>query len=79
MTLAPPVQPMLAEARSELPPERALPGGLAYEQKPDGYRALLFAVPAARTCSRGTEPTSAAPSPRSRLPAGLLWGSGLWR
>ncbi|WP_302898847.1 hypothetical protein [Streptomyces sp. CL12-4] len=36
MTLAPPVQPMLAEARSELPPERALPGGLAYEQKPDG-------------------------------------------
>ncbi|MFF9496547.1 ATP-dependent DNA ligase [Streptomyces flaveolus] len=45
MTLAPPLQPMLAEARSELPPERALPGGLAYEQKPDGYRALLFAGP----------------------------------
>ncbi|WP_225636721.1 ATP-dependent DNA ligase [Streptomyces solaniscabiei] len=36
---------MLAEARSELPPERALPGGLAFEQKPDGYRALLFAGP----------------------------------
>ncbi|TWD13153.1 hypothetical protein FB570_11980 [Streptomyces sp. T12] len=34
---------MLAEALSELPPERALPGGLAFEQKPDGYRALLFA------------------------------------
>ncbi|MFC8835937.1 ATP-dependent DNA ligase [Streptomyces griseoincarnatus] len=43
MVLIPPVQPMLAEARSELPPERALPGGLAFEQKPDGYRALLFA------------------------------------
>ncbi|MEV5524583.1 hypothetical protein AB0N43_29555 [Streptomyces pseudogriseolus] len=42
MVLIPPVQPMLAEARSELPPERALPGGLAFEQKPDGYRALLF-------------------------------------
>ncbi len=36
---------MLAEARAELPPERALPGGLAYEQKPDGYRAVLFAGP----------------------------------
>ncbi|MFJ9201024.1 DNA ligase-like domain-containing protein [Streptomyces flaveolus] len=40
--LSPPGQPMLAEARSELPPERALPGGLAFERKPDGYRALLF-------------------------------------
>ncbi|MGV9290998.1 ATP-dependent DNA ligase [Streptomyces sp. NPDC003719] len=46
MALNPPVQPMLAEARSELPPARALPGGLAFEQKPDGYRALLFAGPA---------------------------------
>jgi ATP-dependent DNA ligase len=36
---------MLAEARSELPPERALPGGLVFEQKPDGYRTLLFASP----------------------------------
>ncbi|MEU2264948.1 ATP-dependent DNA ligase [Streptomyces olindensis] len=45
MALTPPVQPMLAEARSEVPPARALPGGLAFEQKPDGYRALLFAGP----------------------------------
>ncbi len=45
VALSPPLQPMLAEARSELPPERALPGGLAFEQKPDGYRALLFAGP----------------------------------
>ncbi|MEW2513855.1 hypothetical protein [Streptomyces sp. NPDC046870] len=29
----------------EAPPERALPGGLAFEQKPDGYRAVLFAGP----------------------------------
>ncbi|WP_051848733.1 hypothetical protein [Streptomyces sp. NRRL WC-3725] len=36
---------MLAEARPGLPPERALPGGLAFEQKPDGYRAVLFAGP----------------------------------
>ncbi|MEV5149810.1 ATP-dependent DNA ligase [Streptomyces sp. NPDC052727] len=43
--LSPPVQPMLAEARPGLPPERALPGGLAFEQKPDGYRAVLFAGP----------------------------------
>lgn len=36
---------MLAEARPGLPPERALPGGLAFEQKPDGYRVVLFAGP----------------------------------
>ncbi|MEV6833521.1 ATP-dependent DNA ligase [Streptomyces sp. NPDC051133] len=36
---------MLAEAWSVLPPDRALQGGHAYEQKPDGYRALLFAQP----------------------------------
>jgi ATP-dependent DNA ligase len=36
---------MLAEARSELPPDRVLPGGMAFEQKPDGYRAVLFAGP----------------------------------
>ncbi|MEU3558257.1 ATP-dependent DNA ligase [Streptomyces fragilis] len=36
---------MLAVARDELPRDAALPGGLAYEQKADGYRALLFAGP----------------------------------
>lgn len=36
---------MLAEPWAALPPEQALPGGLAYEQKADGYRALLFARP----------------------------------
>ncbi|MGW4596298.1 hypothetical protein ACWEOA_13450 [Streptomyces sp. NPDC004457] len=28
---------MLTEARSEFPPERALPGGLAFEQKPGRF------------------------------------------
>ncbi|NYV73166.1 ATP-dependent DNA ligase, partial [Streptomyces sp. UH6] len=36
---------MLAEARPALPRDAALPGGLAFEQKADGYRALLFAGP----------------------------------
>jgi ATP-dependent DNA ligase len=45
VVLTPPIQPMLAEAWPKLPPERALPGGLAIEQKADGYRALLFARP----------------------------------
>nr|WP_205615519.1 ATP-dependent DNA ligase [Streptomyces harenosi] len=36
---------MLADARPALPRETALPGGLAYEQKPDGYRAVLFVGP----------------------------------
>lgn len=45
VALTPPIEPMLAEARQTLPPDRALPGVLAIEQKPDGYRALLFARP----------------------------------
>lgn len=45
VALTPPIQPMLAESWPELPPDRALPGGLAIEQKPDGYRTLLFARP----------------------------------
>ncbi|MCX4618021.1 ATP-dependent DNA ligase [Streptomyces albogriseolus] len=45
MVLIPPVQPMLVETGSELSPARALPGGLAFEQRPDGYRALLCAGP----------------------------------
>ncbi len=34
---------MLAEARRELPDDRALPGHLVAEQKPDGFRTELFA------------------------------------
>ncbi|MFE6993553.1 ATP-dependent DNA ligase, partial [Streptomyces pharetrae] len=45
MALTPPIEPMLAEARRELPPEGALPGGLVMEVKSDGFRALLFPRP----------------------------------
>ncbi|WP_318275661.1 ATP-dependent DNA ligase [Streptomyces pharetrae] len=45
MALTPPIEPMLAEARRELPPEGALPGGLVMEAKSDGFRALLFPRP----------------------------------
>lgn len=42
MVLGPPVEPMLAQARETLPGPKALPGGLVFEAKFDGYRALLF-------------------------------------
>ncbi|MFP1629738.1 ATP-dependent DNA ligase [Streptomyces sp. 5K101] len=42
MVLRPPVQPMLAQARESVPGPGVLPGGLAFEAKFDGYRALLF-------------------------------------
>ncbi|MCY0927910.1 hypothetical protein OTB20_17160 [Streptomyces sp. H27-H1] len=42
MTLRPPVEPMLAQAADTIPaPPRSGPG-LAYEQKFDGHRALVF-------------------------------------
>lgn len=42
MALTPPVDPMLARAVDVLPPAHALPGGLAFEPKWDGYRLLVF-------------------------------------
>ncbi|QMV12126.1 ATP-dependent DNA ligase [Streptomyces lincolnensis] len=36
---------MLAEARRQLPPDEALPQDWVAEQKPDGFRAILFARP----------------------------------
>ncbi|MEU8844143.1 hypothetical protein AB0D97_34385 [Streptomyces roseus] len=47
MTLRPPVKPMLAQAAESVPGLAAVRGGVAYEQKPDGHRALLFTPPAA--------------------------------
>lgn len=41
MTLRPPVEPMLARAAEAVPGPGVL-GELAFEQKFDGYRALLF-------------------------------------
>lgn len=43
VVLTPPIEPMLAEARPALPPDGMLPGSLHYEQKPDGFRAIVFA------------------------------------
>lgn len=40
-----PQQPMLAHPVSNLPDESGLPGGVAYEPKFDGYRALIFVEP----------------------------------
>ncbi|MEV8536724.1 ATP-dependent DNA ligase [Streptomyces sp. NPDC051211] len=42
MVLRPPVEPMLAQAAEVMPPVRPLGSGVAYEQKFDGYRALVF-------------------------------------
>ncbi|MFF1344242.1 ATP-dependent DNA ligase, partial [Streptomyces sp. NPDC058290] len=42
MVLSPPVEPMLAQAAEVIPPVRPLTSGVAYEQKFDGYRALVF-------------------------------------
>ncbi len=63
VSLTPPIQPMLAEARRVLPPEGALPGGLVAEQKADGFRALLFTRPghALIQSRRGSDLTGAFP------------------
>ncbi|OIV39359.1 ATP-dependent DNA ligase [Mangrovactinospora gilvigrisea] len=45
MPLDPPLEPMLAADRGELPADGALAGGLRFEQKVDGFRAILFARP----------------------------------
>ncbi|WP_234321328.1 ATP-dependent DNA ligase [Streptomyces katrae] len=42
MVLWPPVEPMLAQAAESVPGPGALRAGVAYEQKLDGHRALLF-------------------------------------
>ncbi|MFB6582735.1 hypothetical protein ACFCYC_35945 [Streptomyces sp. NPDC056402] len=42
VTLRPPVEPMLAQAAEAVPGPAALRAGVAYEQKLDGHRALLF-------------------------------------
>ncbi|MFB8760578.1 ATP-dependent DNA ligase [Streptomyces nigra] len=63
MTLIPPIEPMLAEARRALPPDRSLPGHLVAEQKSDGFRAVLFARPGLVMVQsrRGTDLTPAFP------------------
>ncbi|MGW6859163.1 ATP-dependent DNA ligase [Streptomyces xanthophaeus] len=51
MTLRPPVEPMLAQAVESVPGPGVL-GDLAFEQKFDGYRALLFSPTAPDTTVR---------------------------
>ncbi|MET9694717.1 hypothetical protein ABZY81_41040 [Streptomyces sp. NPDC006514] len=46
MVLRPPVEPMLAQAAEAIPPAHLLTAGVAFEQKLDGHRALLFTAPA---------------------------------
>ncbi|WP_251017452.1 hypothetical protein [Streptomyces sp. ISL-1] len=43
MSLAPPVEPMLARAVPRLPGPAALPGGTVFEPNYDGFRLLVFA------------------------------------
>jgi ATP-dependent DNA ligase len=40
--LTPPLEVMLARAVQAVPQENALPGGVQYEQKSDGYRTVVF-------------------------------------
>ncbi|MEU4730768.1 ATP-dependent DNA ligase [Streptomyces sp. NPDC023588] len=42
MVLRPPVEPMLAQAAESIPGPAALRAGVAYEQKFDGHRAIMF-------------------------------------
>ncbi|MEV8597624.1 ATP-dependent DNA ligase [Streptomyces sp. NPDC052012] len=77
MVLTPPLQPMLAEAWRTLPPEGALPGGLAMEQKADGFRAIVFAQPdrVLVQSRRGADLTPAFPdiaAAAARLPETLV-------
>ena len=61
-TLRPPVEVMLARAVDSLPAAHALPGGVQYEQKWDGYRLVGFNAPRPFLQSRrGADLTEAFP------------------
>src|SRR4051812_44780846 len=61
-TLRPPVEVMLARAVDTVPGTRALPGGVQYEQKWDGYRLVGFSAPRPFLQSRrGADLTDAFP------------------
>ncbi|MFP5347233.1 MAG: ATP-dependent DNA ligase [Actinomycetes bacterium] len=42
LPVQPPVSPMLAKAVDSVPPQDAVPGGLVYEPKWDGFRCIAF-------------------------------------
>lgn len=58
----PSILPMLAESRPELPGDGALPGGLAMEQKIDGFRSIVFARRAGRAFIQSRHGTDLAPA-----------------
>jgi ATP-dependent DNA ligase len=82
----PPVEVMLARAVDRVPDERALPRGVQYEQKWDGYRAVAFnAEPVFVQSRRGADLTASFPeitAAVARLPRCVLdgelviWGDG---
>ena len=60
--LRPPVEVMLARAVDAGPGAHALPGGVRYEQKWDGYRLVAFTSPRPHLQSRrGADLTEAFP------------------
>ena len=60
--LRPPVEVMLARAVDAVPGAHALPGGVQYEQKWDGYRLVGFSTPRPHLQSRrGADLTDAFP------------------
>src|SRR3954463_14344665 len=85
-TLRPPVEVMLARAVDTVPGAHALPGGVQYEQKWDGYRLVGFSTPTPYLQSRrGADLTDAVPeiaAAVARLPAVVvdgelvIWGDG---
>src|SRR3954468_2219621 len=85
-TLRPPVEVMLARAVDSLPAAHALPGGVQYEQKWDGYRLVSFNTPRPSLQSRrGADLTAAFPEiadavgalPDAVLDGELvIWGDG---
>ncbi|MGW6878572.1 hypothetical protein ACWGHA_40340 [Streptomyces xanthophaeus] len=66
MTLRPSVEPMLAQAAEALPGPAAPRAGVAYEQKLEGHRALLFTAAWSSTAnwSSGTPKTDTCRSRR---------------
>ncbi|MGW7029096.1 ATP-dependent DNA ligase [Streptomyces xanthophaeus] len=66
MVLRPPVDPMLAQAAESVPGPAALRAGVAYEQKLDGHRALVFTSRPGRGGAGADPPRIAGPRPVPR-------------
>ena len=85
-TLRPPIEVMLARAVDSVPTAFALPGGVQYEQKWDGYRLVVFSAPRPYLQSRrGADLTDAFPEVAAAVGALpdvvvdgelVIWGDG---